>query len=368
MAGQFFDPSNENGSSTGANTPNNRGTPGDGWSGGASMAPGGSGVNYDPYAAKDPGKVRDPRAWGGYGATLEYDENGNLVANMGANGRQADVDRYRGMAEAAANRGAYQNNYAAANVLSDAGARARGYQGDAMGLYRDAAMGINSQSQRLGNQMMMQGAQAQQAAALSTRGGSLAQAAALRAQQGGEAAYMQQGRNQLDALLAQEMAAGRSGYMDAATQQRSGDYTSQGMNQQQAIAQMQNELQQRQRNQAAQMGYEGMAQAVNKAALEGGIQNSQIDAGIYTNQKAYDERQKDSDLRMFGAGAGAAGATLGAVSNLGGDTGGSWDYGQRAEKPGDPYSDAISKSDERAKMNAHRIGMARASDYRGKGC
>lgn len=314
------------GQTTGVNTPGNRSTPEDNWAGGASMAPGGTGVQTNPGAAPDAGRVRDPRYWGGYGASVEYDQNGNLVANMGASGRQADVDRYRGMAEAAASRDAYQNNYAAANVLNAAGARARGYQGDAMGLYRNQALGLNSQSQALGRQMLAQGLSAQRAAAMSQRGGGLAQMAAMRAQQAGQGAYMQQGRNALAAQLANEMAAGRAAYMGAATQQREGDYASQGLNQQQAIAQMQNELAQRERNQAAQMGYESLAQGVNKAALEGGLQNMEIDAGIYTNQKAYDERQKDSDLRMGGAVAGAAGSTLAAISQLRGDTSGTWDY------------------------------------------
>ncbi len=316
-----------------ANTPNNQATPGDDWAGGSSMNKGGTGVQQDPYAAPDAGKVRDPRYWGGYGARVEFDENGNLVSDMSRNGRQEDVDRYRGMADAAANREAYQNQYGAANVLSQAGAQARAGQGDAMGLYRNAALGQNSQAQALGQQMLTQGMQAQQAGALSARGGSLAQMAALRAQQGGQGAFMQRGNTALQAQLANEMAAGRAGYMGAATAQRAGDYESQGLNQQQAIAQMQNELQQRQRNQAAQLGYEGMAQGVNKAALAGGLQNMEIDAGIYTNQKAYDERQKDSDLRTAGAVAGAAGSGLAAVSQLRGDAGGYYDYIYGSKKP-----------------------------------
>ena len=290
-------------------------------------------VTTNPYAAVDGGRVRDPESWGGYGATIGVDANGNPYADVGASGRQGDVDRYRGMAEAAANRGAYQNNYAAANVLSGAGARARGMQGDAMGLYRDAAMGVNSQAQALGQQMMTQGLQAQQAGAMSTRGGSLAQMAAMRQQQMGQGAFMQRGQAQLDALRAQEMAAGRAGYMGAATTQRSGDYASQALNQEQSLAQMQNELQQRQRNQQAQLGYEGMAQGVNKAALAGGLQGMEIDAGVYTNQKAYDERQKDSDLRTAGAVVGGVGSGLAAASQIRGDSGGYHDYIYGTKKP-----------------------------------
>lgn len=256
------------------------------------------------------GKVQDETSWGGYGTTVHRDENGNFYSVPMESGRQEDVNRYQGMAAAAAARDAYQNNYGMANGYNDAANRMGAYQGDAAALYRQQALGQGSQAQALGQGMLRQGIAAQQAAAMSTRGGSLAQMAAMRQQAQGAGAFMQAGGAQLDALRAQEMAAGRLGYMNATGAQRAGDLTSQGQNQQQSLAQMQNELYQRELNQKAQQGYEGMAFDVNRQAQNANLTNQEIDSGVANTIAGINAADKARDMRLAGAGVSAV-ATMG---------------------------------------------------------
>lgn len=290
-------------------TPYATGLDGDHRTGKASLVPS---LGGDPSGATG-GRVANDFAWGGYSSTAYVDEEGNLVNDQFANGRAADEARYQGMAAAAAKRDAYKNQYGAANAWNAAGTEMRGAQSDAAAMYRDAAYGRNSQAQALGQQMLAQGAQMQQAAALSTRGGAMAQAAALRRQQAGQGAYMQQGNAQLQALQAQEMAAGRAGYTSALGAQRAGDAQSQTLNQQQAIAQMQNEIQQRDLNQQAEQGYEDMAYDVNKAAQDANLGAQEADLGVYQTKASTEASEKARDMRLVGAGVSAVGTMGGSV-------------------------------------------------------
>lgn len=292
-------------------------------------------------------------SWGGYSGTMVRGPDGKLVLDAGMSGRQADVDRMRGLGAAAASRQAYQNDYTQANQDALMGAQMRQEQGQAIGYARDAAMGLNSQSQALGRNMLNQGAQTQQAAALSARGGGLAQMAAMRQQQGGQAAYMQQGNTALQAQLADEMAAGRAQYQQAATQQRGQDVTAQGLNQQQAISQMQNEIGQRELNQAGQMGYEGMAQNINKSAQNAALANTEMKVGVDAAASARNQRQADRDLQLVGTGASMGGALVGGLSNMARDDGGG-----TKKSDDDPYSRAISQSDARSKTGVRSLAAA----------
>lgn len=291
-------------------------------------------------------------SWGGYSGTMVYGPDGQLHYDGSLSGRQADVDRMRGLGEAAANRAAYQNDYTQANQDALMGAEMRQQQGQAIGYARDAAMGVNSQSQALGRNMLQQGAQTQQAAALSARGGGLAQMAAMRQQQGGQAAYMQQGNTALQAQLADEMAAGRAQYQQAATQQRGQDATAQGLNQAQAVNQMGNELGQRELNQQGQMGYEGMAQNVNKMAQDAALRARETQVGMDAAAGARASRQADRDLQTVGAAASSAGAIGAGLAGMARDSGSGTKSGD------DPYSRAISQSDARSKMGVRSLAAA----------
>lgn len=295
-------------------------------------------------------------AWGGYTGTMVRGPDGNVYYDQGQSGRQADVDRLRGLGETAANRQAYQNDYGQANSDAAMGAQSRGNQDYGAALARESALGINSQSQQLGQRMLAQGAQTQQAAAMSARGGSLAQMAASRQQQAGQGSYLQQGNTALRANLADEMAAGRSQYQQATTQMRQQDAQAQSLNQQQAISQMNNEVGQRELNQQGQMGYEGMAQNVNKAAQNAALQSQELQVGIDAAASARAQRQADRDLATAGAVAGTAGALVGGLSRMG-------EGGGEEKKSGDldPYSRAISNSDYRSKRGVTSLAAAAAA-------
>jgi hypothetical protein len=291
----------------------------------------------NPTALQAEGTLGGAHAWGGVaglarlgpdGKTLEYDPS--------FNGAKMDTDRYQGMAAAAGSRPAYQNDYTQANEDRAMSAQARSGQGRAMGLARDAARGGETQAGTLGQRMLQQGAQTQQAAAMSARGGGLAQAAAMRQQQGGQAAYMQQGANQLQALRADEMAAGRQQYMQQASAMRGMDAQSQGLAQQQAINQMGNEIGQRQLNDQRQHGYEGLGYSTQAAQQDAGLKSQEIDAGIAATNSNQDQAGKDRDMRMAAATASTVGTALGGAA----------------------------KSDERVKQHIRPMSLARAAAAR----
>ncbi len=301
------------------------------------------------------GSGRGSGAYGGYAGTYVDDGNGGVRYDAGLNGRQEAVDRARSLGEQAANRGAYQIDYGQADRFAAAGQADRGFQTDALNLAGQTARGQNLQSQALGQQMLQQGVQAQQAGAASTRGGSLAQAAAMRQQAAGQGAYMQQGNTMLAGQRAAEMAQGRDAYMQQATGLRASDAQAQGLNQQQGIQQMQQELGQRQLNQAGQMGFEAQGQAVNKSAADGALKAAEINAGIDSAASLRATQQADRQQQQMGAMAAAGGALMakGAdaftsmPSTSGGDDGGM-----------DPYSKAVSNSDARGKTRITSLGAA----------
>jgi hypothetical protein len=253
-------------------------------------------------------------SWGGYNATVVRGDDGNLHVDHSMSGQAADVNRLQGLGAAASNRQAYQNDYTQANADAAMGAQMREEQGYAGGLMRNAALGIGSQSQALGRRMLESGAQAQQAAAMSTRGGGLAQAAAMRQQQNGQGAYMQAGNAELRGQLADEMARGRSAYMANSSAMRDGDSRAQALNQGQAINQMKNEMTQRDLNQQGQIGYESMAQNVNKAALDAQLKNREQSVGIDAAASARASRLADRDLNTTSSIVGGLGAATAAVA------------------------------------------------------
>lgn len=305
--------------------------------------------------------------WGGYGGTMV-----NGVYHPELNGANADIGRMQGLGAAAANRSAYVNNYAQANQDAEYGRQDRKQQGMAANLSRDVALNGDAQSQALGQRMLQQGVQTQQAAALSARGGALAQAAAMRQQQNGQGAFMQQGQNSLAAQRADDMAAGRSQYMQDLTQMRQQDAQVQGLHQSQAIHQAGNEIDQRDLNQQGQMGYEQMGQNVSKAAGSAQLGGYEIDAGIDAAAAARANASANRNQQTTGALMGTGGAFVasvgGAIPNSGGTskpTGASPGY---YNADGTPISGAGggfdpdhpgTTSDERAKRNVR--GLAAAS-------
>lgn len=290
-------------------------------------------------------------SWGGYSGTNVMNPDGTISYDASLNGATADIERMQGLGAAAANQKAYQIDYAQANQDALMGAQARQGQQDAIGLARSVAMGGGTPARDLGRQMLQQGVNTQQAAALSTRGGSLAQAAAMRQQQQGQAAYMQAGENQMGALRADEMAAARQQMLGMSTQQRGQDAQAQGLNQGQAINQMNQEIAQRDLNQQGQLGYEQMGQSVDKSAQDAALKSHEMKAGIDAAAALRGQRQADRDLKDLGAGMSAAGAGFAAAAPT------------KNTDPNDPYAETWKKyngSDERMKQGARPLGLSGA--------
>jgi hypothetical protein len=229
-------------------------------------------------------------------------------------GAERDVTRYRGMGEAAANRAAYQANYGQymGNVAQSQDARRA--QEHALGLQRDAAMGsAPSRAELLGRNMIDQSLQAQMAGAASARGGSLAQAAAMRQSANNAAAFQAQGAQQLAALRADEMARARADYFAGSTGLRTGDYQGAGLSLQKTQQDLQNEQFQRSLNQQGQQWYEGRAFDTRQSKLNADMQEYAIATGQAEAAFGRAERERDRDDDMAGAAMGA-GAMLGAAA------------------------------------------------------
>lgn len=262
----------------------------------------------------------DDTQWGGRGPEYEYtkyqggglnDPGGYRTMKRPAQSVE-DVQRYQGMGAAAAQRGAYQLDYAAANRDRSNAEFARDAQVDATSLQRQAAYGqAPSRAEILGRQMAGQSLDAQMAGAASARGGPLAQAAAMRSAAGGAGAFQQQSINQLSALRADEMARARDAYFSSASGIRAGDYTGADQAARMAQAQGQMELAQRQLNQQGQMGYEQMGFNVNDAALRAGLEREKIKQGIYQHNDLMAQGEADREQRERAAWMNA-GTTLGA--------------------------------------------------------
>lgn len=292
-----------------------------------------------------PGKLYDPEAWGGYSGTVSYDANGQPIVDKGANGLSADTQRWQGMAAAAQQRKAYQPNLYMANYDRDQALQMRAGQQDAANIYRQTAMGQDSRAQVLGHQMLTNAAQQQIGVAQSTRGDALARANALQNVQNGQAVFMQQGNQALNALKQREMADAQRGYFAAGTQMRDMDQRGQGLSLEQAEMRARAEMAQRGLNDQASLGYEGMGLDARQASMQNFYNNMAISTGQQENQNAIEKRQTDREDRLYGAGASTAGTFLVGAADGGGP--GSDDYKRRS-----------GYSDERTKHNVRGLAQA----------
>jgi hypothetical protein len=301
------------------------------------------------------GSTRSGGTWGGYTGTNVRNPDGTITFDPTMNGATADIERMQGLGAAAANRSAYQIDYGQANQDASLGGQARQGQNHAAGLARSVALGQGTPGRNLGRSMLQQGVQTQRAAALSTRGGSLAQAAALRQQQNGQGAFMQQGEAQMQALQADEMAAARQQWMQELARKREQDAQAQGLNQKQAIGQMGQELEQRGLNQTGSLGYEEMGQNVDKAAQDASLKTHEINSGIDAAASLRSSQRADRNLRDVGAGFSAAGSGIAGLSGMASTNGESEEDRRRR----------YTTSDARAKQGARPLGLAAAAARRG---
>lgn len=257
------------------------------------------------------GRSYNAGAWGGYSGEYngDLDKKGNYKVDTTKSGRAVDASRYETMAQWAPSTEAYRNDYSQADAQAANAQQSRSMQDAAIARMQLTAANGSDATRALGQSMIQQGLNSQRAAGMSARGGSMAQIAALRQSMPGQIAYQQQAGQQMAATQADEMAAARQELAAALAQQRQQDYQGAQAAQNQALAQQQNELQQRQLNQQRQQAYEQMAYDTNNAAANAEMSRREIGAGIYNTQQGNDASDFARQTRLVGAGI----STLGSV-------------------------------------------------------
>lgn len=241
------------------------------------------------------GPQADETSFGGTGKILGIGPDGTPRV-IGDGGTQ-QVDRYRGLAAAAANRQAYQGN-ALDTVIADraryAGIQDRSSEADAAALLRQSAMGqAPSRAAALMPGQVDQSLQAQQMAAANSRG-TLGQAVAARQGIMGMGQQQANTMGELGGMRAEEVGRAQGAYLGGEGGIRSNDFRAQGLMQDRSRLAMQSELEQRQLNQQMQQGYEQMGVDVNKAQMQAALQREGLfqrkNMALQDQQQATDDR------------------------------------------------------------------------------
>lgn len=199
------------------------------------------------------------------GTSLAYQYGGRI------GGADAASGRYQGMAASADQRGAIQADYGQSD-------QSRGAQYDALGLYRDAAMGRGpSAAQAQFQQGLDRSMAANMSLANSARGGSLGLAQGRLAAMGQNSAMLSSGNAQAAQLRAQEMQQAMSGYAGLGGQIRNADIGA-------ADAQARLAFDSRTANDARAMGLEQLGFGVSKTQLD--AQMGRVGAQLTANGAA----------------------------------------------------------------------------------
>ena len=273
----------------------------------------------DPSTRPDGEEYRVPTeaGWGGYGQRTINHDTGNGTSSVEVIGTSTTdaVDRYRGMADQYGDRDAYQLNFGQANLMDRAmGEKDRGLQNEATALARDAALGRNNRGYEWGKTALNKGLAGQQSAALTTRGDALSRMNAVQRANTGANQFRQTGMQGLEAQKANDMAQGRLDYANYGTATRNLDQTSQRLAQEQAEAQAQSEMKQREMNQAGQMGFEKMGFDTTAQGLGA---NRREMATAARRREADRNKQEADDARAVGYVAAGAGAFGSVATTLG---------------------------------------------------
>lgn len=280
-------------------------------------------------------------AWGGNAGTTETPESGikglRPSGDAGTTGADLDVERYRGLGQAAQGRPGVQIDYKDADRAASLFDReransfdARARQSRGVSMLGEAARGeapsaaaINAQANTGRNlSAMLQG--------------NAAGIGANRRVMGGYRDAATQNAAQTAGARAVEMDAAQRGYGMAAGQMRAGDYASAGASTRMgslqgdmSAAQANQDFRQRELNQGYQQQMENYAYGVRSAADEAELRNREREIGI----TGFDNQMKQAEverLRSYiGAGTSAAGGALAAYSAYGGGGGGGGGGGAR---------------------------------------
>ncbi len=242
----------------------------------------------------------NPSSYGGnLGKTIHHkdDSTGTWWDEKQSTPDREDVNRFRGIGDAMQNRPDYQFDWSQADESRRNGINSGAYQDDASNAWKQQALGQDRTSYNYGQSLLDRGAQNQQAAALSTSGGPLAQVGAAARAQNARSAFMQKGTNDLNAQQADDQAAGRAGWAKGLGETRKMDETGQSLSDQQAEMAAQAAAQQRRLNDAGQYGMEQ-----NAVRVEGDAVNStqhQL-AAVDKMRNAKDAANDASDARAMG--------------------------------------------------------------------
>lgn len=230
-------------------------------------------------------------------------------------------------ADAAQGRAGVQANmaqYDQSRALAMAG---RGATDDALGMYRDAAMGKGPSAAQA---MLQMGLDRNNAAAssmaASARGGGGNLALAGRGAMMQQAQNNMQGQQQAAMLRAQEQQAGMAGFANLGTQRRAQDLQAMGMDADTAFRQAQIEADQRRQNDTVSLGYEGLRQGSLGRGLEAGTAReriraaswdtaNQVNAGKASGDAARGQAATSSAIDAGGRALAAAGQAYDGASN-----------------------------------------------------
>lgn len=256
------------------------------------------GYNENPINRNWTGQLGDPRRYRGKGY---YQENGQYVP--GTSGAEQEVARYQGMGMA---------TQAPVGIDRTRTGESRGLMMGSLGHLQNVADGRESEALRLGQDQARQAALGQTSMAASVRGGAMARAAASSAANRGIARSNAQIANYARAGQAAEMQQARQQLMQGSTGLRTQDL---------GLAGSQADLAARQRalDEHRQQTYEGMASDVTDAELFARLEAQKQDeqqAAAQRRQRAA-EKQADTDkaFDIFNVATGGVGGFLGDLSD-----------------------------------------------------
>ena len=309
----------------------------------------------------DPNNPAAPGAWGGTQGIAAHwagngpsaDAQGNVTGTVvqgTPSGEQADVSRYRDIGDQMQKRDPYKFDWSQSDQSHAQAADAAGAQQDASNTWQDQATGKDRTSFNYGKSLLDRGAQNQQAGALSTSGGPLAQVGAAARAQNGQSAFMQKGTQELEAQHADDMAAGRSGWAGALGQQRKMDATGQSLSDQQTELQAQAAAQQNKLNDAGQYDLEKMGVDVEGQAVAGRQHAEATSDTEKKNQQAAADATRNRQMGTFNTVVSTAGNAVApgagtAFSNVGSAT----------QQATDPSPDPTSDRDAKDKLPANAL-------------
>ena len=291
-------------------------------------------------------RSHNPSVYGGGETNAVYDASGARIGSAGTSSGQKELARYRSLAEAAADRQAYQVDFSGAQADRANNLAAREHQVEAGKLQHQAALGnAPSRAAIMGGQVGGQSLEQTLAAGAGGRG--LAAAAAQSQAQRGMGAGQLQGTGRAVGMRAGELGQARDTYAQGMTGIRAGDYGSMAMSQQQAEAQAQSENAQRRLNQAGQMGYEQAGLNVEQAELDARMRGAAaLNQANATAVAASDARKARAEKAGW-AGVSAIGSVAGAASD------------ERTKRNVSSFSDAQAKREAYALGRAHQWEQAK---------